>query len=72
MNLVKEIRTSTQLIKIYSINPNLTVGDDLSRFEDKDDFEIRDIVFNELGAEQVDIYDIINGQMLNLRSYAIL
>lgn len=73
MNLVKEIRTNKLAIEIYSINPNLTISDDASRFEDKDDYQIRDIVLNEMGAEEVRIYDLTTeGDRTNQRGFALI
>ena len=73
MTLVKEIRTNKLAIEIYSTNPNLIVGDDSSRFEDKDDFTIRDIVLNEIGAEEVRVYDLTaEGEKENERGFAII
>lgn len=73
MNLIKEIRTSNLFIQIYSINPNLVVNEDSSAFESKDDYEIQELVFNSIGAEQVDVYDSgENSEPTNFRSYAIM
>lgn len=73
MNLVKEIITSRLFIEIYSINSNLVVSEDVTVFEDKDDYQIKDIVLNQIGAEQVNIYDFTTeGEKENLRSYSIV
>ena len=73
MNLVKEIRTSMLVIEIYSLNPNLIVNDDPSLFEGKEDIAIRDIVFNQMGAEEVRLYDLaIDGAAQNLRTYSLV
>jgi len=73
MNLVKEIRTSMLVIEIYSLNPNLIVNDDPSLFEGKEDIAIRDIVFNQMGAEEVRIYDLsYDGIISNLRSHSLV
>lgn len=73
MNLVKEITISNLLIKIYSINPELIVNIDPSIFEGKDDSDIKNIVFNEIGAGQVEIYDIsTEGQLDNIKSYSLI
>lgn len=73
MNLVKTLVTSSLIIKIYSINPNLIVSDDITIFEHKNDNEIQSIVFNQLGAEEVSISDIDSeGSPLNTRSYALV
>lgn len=73
MHLVKEITTSNLLIKIYSINSELIVNVDSSIFEGKDDSNIKYIVFNEIGAEQVDIYDAhMDREPGNVRSYALM
>lgn len=69
MYLVKEITTSRIFIEIYSINQNLIVAADELSFEGKDDQQIQDIVFNQIGAEEVRIYDVENRS--NSRSYAI-
>ena len=68
MHLVKELRTANLLIQVYSLNPNLIVGEDSSIFEGKDDSQIKDIVFNQMGAEEVRISEGDGG---NSRSYAI-
>jgi hypothetical protein len=73
MNLVKEIKTLGLFIDIYSVNPNLIVSDDASRFQNKSFDEIKDIVFNEIGAEQVVIKFIgAEGQVIDSREYSIL
>jgi hypothetical protein len=68
MNLVKTFQTTTHTVKIYSSNPDLILDDDPSLFEGKDDNQIQDIVFNQLGAEEVLISE---GGGENSRSYAI-
>lgn len=72
MNLIKEIRTSELLVQIYSLNPNLAIGDDYNTlFENKNDEEIKEIVFNQIGAEQVSISNIVRDMGTeNLRTYA--
>lgn len=73
MHLVKEIKTSNILVKIYSTNPYLIVVDDPSLFESKNDQEIQEIVFNQIGAEQVDVYDnSYDRKPSNLRSYSLI
>jgi hypothetical protein len=73
MNLVKEIRTSSLLIKIYSVNPDLVVEDNVSIFEGKDDYDIRNIVFNQIGAEQLEIFNVVDDpELTNPRSYALM
>lgn len=73
MNLVKTLVTSSLIIKIYSINPNLIISDDIAIFEHKNDNEIQSIVFNQLGAEEVSISDIdLEGSPSNTRSYALV
>lgn len=72
MHLVKEITTTNMLIKIYSVNPDLIVDGDPAAFEGRDDAEIRDIVFNQIGAEEVRLYDLaIDGGAQNLRTYSL-
>jgi hypothetical protein len=73
MNLVKEITTSRLFIEIYSVNANLLINEDASFFEDKDDAQIRDFIFNEIGAEEVRLYDLtVEGEKENLRTYSIM
>lgn len=73
MHLVKEIRTSNMLIQIYSLNPNLVVVNDPSLFEGKNDDQIKEIVFNNMGAEEVKIYDLDGPSGIkNYRGYAIV
>lgn len=73
MHLIQEIRTSSLLIEIYSLNPNLVVVNDPSLFEGKNDDQIKEIVFNNMGAEEVKISDLDgpNGSS-NHRGYAIV
>lgn len=72
MHQIKQLVTSSLVIVIHSVNPDLIVSDDASVFEGKEDSQIQDIVFNELGAEQVDIYDLGPEGPINKRSFAIL
>lgn len=72
MNLIKELTIDNMVIKIYSINPNLVIDNDVSVFQNKNDIEIQHIVFDEIGAEQVDIYEMSGEGLLNQRSYAII
>lgn len=61
------------LIQIYSLNPNLVVVNDPSLFEGKNDDQIKEIVFNNMGAEEVKIYDLDGPSGIkNYRGYAIV
>lgn len=75
MYLIKEIKTSNLLIQIYSLNSDLLVDVDSSLFEGKDDDQIKDMVFNQMGADQVDISSSPyrgDPESRNLRSYALI
>lgn len=72
MHLVKEITTTNMLIKIYSVNPDLIVDGDPAAFEGRDDAEIREIVFNRMGAEQIEIYDNLGDGLSDPRSYSLV
>lgn len=71
MHLVKEIYTSNRFIQIYSLNPDLLVDVDASLFDGMPDHDIQDVVFNQIGADQVDISDRdLPGS--HVRSYAVI
>ncbi len=72
MHLIKQIVAGNLVIQIFSINPDLVVTEDASIFTDKTDSEITEIVFNTIGAEQVDIYDLGTEGPINKRSFALM
>lgn len=73
MHLIKKLITSTLVIEIYSNNSNLIINEDASIFENKNDYEIQHIAFNELGAEQVSISNLgTDSLQMNIRTYALV
>lgn len=73
MHLIKELITSSLIIKIYSNNPNLIINEDASIFENKNDYEIQEIVFNVMGAEEVSVCDInTDSGPINMRTYSLM